>query len=552
MKKYLSLLSFALLLCGGLKARDCQSSSGLLSCSNSSSCSDCNSNNCSCECKVTSKSFLSMRGYFDDPTAPPKVSLIRSAVQEMQSNNGNLFQVVPFGGSTIHPKLLAWYFGPSCKRVLTVATNPGTDVDILAENLGIYVQSGQNFQSTFCLSPKQTFAGVGFNYRTHFWCNDRNRGFFLDITLPVSSVENSVNLEELVTDAGGGPLVTGGPANVTEAFKQSSWCFGRINDCNKMKKTGVSMLDLQLGYGWGRDQAHMHSYIGVMIPTGNKVHSNYLFEPIVGWNHHTAVHFGSNFGVELWHDECRDWTIWYELAIDSRYFFENKQYRSFDLKGKPWSRYMQVYTNKAQAQEAFVACGSPVDCSTGQTTAGLTSGTPGINIFTQQVKVRPRFQRSYNTAFVFDLKDLIIEGGYNFFSNDQECVKLACSWDRLVGIQTERQDDGTYIAIDGPALKAAANGCGCTNSAQTINASLPGETDPFSAYQDNIITADQLDLSSAESPCSLRHWLYGSVGYTLDCGSVRTLLGVGGSYEFAGDNGSVDRWGVWGKIGVIF
>lgn len=538
MKKSLYLLGIALLICSGLSVQtsyaDCNTCE--------TTCSyDCNS----CECEVTAKSFFSMRGFFDDPTSPAKVSLIRQAVQELPTRNGSLVQVVPFGGKTRNDKQLAWYFGPSCKRVLHVAANPARNPDILSENLGIYTQNDE-FESNFCLSPEQKFAGVGFNYRTHFLCKDENRGFFLDVTLPVYSVENKMNLAEDVTNTGGGVLVAGGPANVTEAFKQPSWNFGRINDCCKMRKTGVSMLDIQLGYGWGKDQAHMHSYLGVLIPTGNKVTSEYVFEPIIGWNHHTAIHFGSSFGIKLWENECGDRSIWYELAIDSRFFFENEQCRTFDLKGKPWSRYMTVYANRAQAVEASNLCtGGNVD-------QGTVLGTPGVNIFTQRVKVQPRFQRSYNTAFVVDLGDLTLEGGYNFFSRDSECVKLACPWEELVGITTQRQSDGTFVATDGPALKDAIQACGFTNGAQTIGKPFLGSSEPVANYADNIITVDQIDFSSAEAPCLLSHWIYGSVGYTIDCGCVRTLLGLGAGYEFSGDNAGADRLGAWAKVAVIF
>ena len=551
MKKFLFFLSILLFL-NILEAKDCQTN-GTLSCADNSDCSSCGGHEKFCECKNTSKSFLSMRGYFDDPTAPPKVSLIRSTMQQLQTRNGSIFQAVPFGGKTMKPDEIAWYFGPSCKRVLKVSADPvEPNVDILAQNLGIYTQNG-TFESTFCLSPQQSFVGLGLNYRTHFGCGDENKGFFIDLTMPVYSVKNTMNLEEAVTNNGGGPLVAGGPANVTQAMNQAAWCFGRIDDACDIRKTGISMIDVQVGYGWGKEQAHMHSYLGAIIPTGNKVHSRKLFEPIIGWNHHPAIHFGSSFGIRVWQSECADRSIWYELCIDSRYFFENKQCRSFDLKGKPWSRYMQVYANQAQAEEAFLACGSPASCVVTPTpTDGLTIGTPGINIFTQEVKVLPRFQRSYNTAFVVDFDDFILEGGYNFFSNDQECVKLACPWEKLVGIKTERQLDGTYVAVDGPALKAALNGCGCTNSAQLINKNYRGQNVTAANYAQNIITADQIDFGSAEAPGTLRHWVYGTVGYSIDRSETRTILGVGASYEFAGDNGSVSRWGVWGKAAVIF
>ncbi len=494
-----------------------------------------------CECKVTSKSFLSIRPFFE-AASPPKIALIRKEMQELRSKNGSLFQAVPFGGKTIKPERLAWYFGPSCKRVLLVSEQgiPGTD--ILSEQLNI-VTPGGDFESKFCLSPVQTFAGIGFNYRTHFGCKNQNRGFFIDLTLPVYYVRNLMNLDETIINNGGGPATADNVGSVKEAFRQEAWCFGRIDDCCNTTEVGVSEIDAQIGYGWGREQAHMHSYIGVLIPTGNKVKGCKVFEPIIGWNHNTGFHFGSSFGIQLWHDACKDRSIWYEFAVDSRYFFENRQCRSFDLKCKPWSRYMMVYCNKAQAAEADAACGTPL---------GLSIGTPGINLFTQEVKVAPRFQRTYNTAFAFDLTNLTLEAGYNFFTRDQECVKLPCSWEKIAGVVLARNTEGTFVPVDGPALKSLL-GCGRTNSVQTIGNNFSNQNvTPFADYDQNIITADDLDLSSAEAPCLLSQRFYLSAGYSIDGCRLRTLLGIGGEYEFSGDNTSINRWGAWGKVALIF
>lgn len=466
-------------------------------------------------------------------------------MQEMRSRNRSLFQAVPFGGKTDKPERLAWYFGPSCKRVLIVSEQQAADTDILSGQLNIVTQNG-DFVSKFCLSPVQTFAGIGFNYRTHFGCKDENKGFFIDLTLPVYYVRNLMNLEEVILNNGGGPATTDNVGSVKEAFRQDAWCFGKIDDCCDISHVGASEIDAQIGYGWGREQAHMHSYIGVLIPTGNKVEGRKVFEPIIGWNHNTGFHFGNSLGIRLWHDPCKDRSIWYEFAIDSRYFFENTQRRSFDLKNKPWSRYMMVYRNQAQAAEADTAC------TGGDIPLGMAIGTPGINLFTQEVKVAPRFQRTYNTAFAIDLTDWTLEGGYNFFTRDQECVKLSCPWERIAGIICERNADGIFVPVDGPALKSLL-GCGQTDSVQMIGNNFNNNNaTPLANYAQNIITENDIDFSSAEAPCLLSQRLYGSVGYSINGCKLRTLLGLGGEYEFAGDNTGINRWGAWGKVAFIF
>lgn len=534
MKKSLYVMSIGLLLLalpvlGKSCGSSCQTACQTDSCS--SSCSD------SCECMVTDKTFLSIRPFFE-AASPAKVALVRHEMDELRCGNGSLFQVVPFGGKTMKPWRLGQYFGPSCKQVLNVTEQQADDTDILSAQLGIVTTSG-DFVSKFTLNPEQTFAGVGLNYRTHFGCGDENKGFFIDLTLPVYYVRNTVNLCETIINDGGGAADSGYVDSVAAAFQQSSWCFGRIDDCNDTTHVGVSELDIQIGYGWGKEQAFMHSYIGVIVPTGNRVKGHKVFEPIIGWNHNTAIHFGSTLGIELWHSKCKNYDLRYEFAIDSRYFFENTQYRSFNLKNKPWSRYMVVYSNLAQATLA-------------DTEGSVQIGTPGINLFTQKVKVQPRFQRTYNTAFALDLDCWLLEGGYNFFTRDEECVRLACPWSQVAGITFERNDAGALVPTDGPALKSLS-GLGYTDSVQQIgNQYALVNRVPVADYATNIILEDDLDLSSAQAPCLLSQRLYGAVGYTLDTCWVRTLFGLGAEYEFAGDNAGINRWGVWGKIAFIF
>src|SRR5690606_21046646 len=113
-----------------------------------------------------------------------------------------------------------------------------------------------------------------------------------------------------------------------------------------------------------------------------------------------------------------------------------KQIRSFDLKNKPWSRYIDMYINQEQAQLAL-------------TDADAILATPGINILTQHVKVTPGLVHDINSAFVFSVRKFEGEVGYNFFAKRAECVKLACPW------------------IEGPSLKHS-NGNGQTNPIRNI------------------------------------------------------------------------------------
>src|SRR4029077_20708266 len=108
-----------------------------------------------------------------------------------------------------------------------------------------------------------------------------------------------------------------------------------------------------------------------------------------------------------------------------------------------WSRYLPVYLNQAAAEAAL---------NEANPSFAQNNSTPGINVFTQEVKVTPGITHDINTAFIFTVRKLQFEVGYNFLAKRGEKVELECDW------QT------------GPALKHW-NGRGQTNPIRTINGS---------------------------------------------------------------------------------
>jgi hypothetical protein len=166
-----------------------------------------------------------------------------------------------------------------------------------------------------------------------------------------------------------------------------------------MKKTGLADIEFKIGYEWlQHEPAHMETYLGLIIPTSNKQNGQYVFEPIIGRGRHAGVMFGSSLGLDIWENAAGDKMIRFELANHSEYLFDRHQIRSFDLKNKPWSRYIDLYANEEQAQEA-AALTNPA--------FGITLATPGINVLTQQVKVTPGLVHDINSAFITFLQNVL-------------------------------------------------------------------------------------------------------------------------------------------------
>lgn len=506
-----------------------------------------------CDCKATSKTFFTVRPAFQ-LNSPEFLANFHDRLHAAgkECYNGAI-QIVPFGGQSTNSCDLASYFMFDCKKRLHITELQTNTTDILAHQLNIFTQGGLNpslytpFESYIEFRPQYTFAGVGITYKQELGQFCDGRGFWILVSSPITYVSTEMKLCETIISDGGGvaPTATGAVANATDAFQQSSWQFGRIESCTK-NKVKLGDITLLLGYEIvNHERCHAEGYAGVLIPTGNKVKSELVFEPMVGHNHHTGIITGASGGIVL--SECPESDTRWSVEFDTHglFLFKRCETRSFDLKRKPWSRYMQVYANQDQAQQAYnFSLTNPTD-----TFGGLVIGTPGINVFTKPLRVHPGFTSVSNLALLYDHCCWQCELGYNFYARQAECVELAKPW------QT------------GPALKSFAEvtnfggvAAGTTDSVQIIgnvfgDVNAVAFIDPTTRqieYDNNLIQASDLDLLSAAHPAVISHTIYASGSYRFDDRPHPVFVALGGSYEFASDNTSMDRWMVWFKTGVSF
>jgi hypothetical protein len=449
-----------------------------------------------------------------------------------KDGKGGAFDFVVFGGNTTNGKPLASYFMPYCQNCLSVTEEVGTTADLLSQNFNVTTVD-RDFASTVSFKARQSVIGLGLHYLQSFWYNDDNSKFwYIDTSTSVQNVNNRMRMREVVTTDGGGADTALNPnavSNMTEAFNQSAWCFGKINSCSH-KKTGLADIEFKVGYQWHwTESCHGASYVGLLIPTGNKAKGRYVFEPIIGWGKHWGLMFGSEFGIDIWESCNEKWTLSLEWYTHSLYLFSNKQIRSFDLKEKPWSRYQEVYANLDQAQAAF---NLPVD----DPTRPFLS-TPGINVFTRCVNVTPGYRFDLNTDLVIKREcGFQASVGWDVYARQAECVKL--KW------------------TPGPAIKADI-GAGETNPVRNItpNALLNADNVAFSVanFEATEIQKGDIDVNSAATPAGVSYTFQGSLGYVWDNRCYPMDVNFGGSYEFGNkDNAMPNRWTAWGKIGVAF
>lgn len=556
MKKLTKLLlcTMMLSLATSVYANNC-GSCGSCSSSSSSCNSCCNSTRscCDCECRGLSRTTFAARPQFQ-VCSPEYLTSFRDRMEAREDGRGGAFQVAVFGGRSTKKGKLATFFTPFCKTKLLVSDDPTLTPDIDPQHFNVVLTGSQVFTSEISFCPRMTVFGIGLNYKQnlHQLFQDdedykpEDEHLWFEISTPITRVETTMGLSErILTEGERAPLeVTGLDqtffASMTEAFNQSAWCYGRINGCCECSKWRLADVTLMLGYEVTKGgRCFWEAYGGVVAPTGNERCARYVFEPIVGNGKHWGLVFGSHIRFKFWEDDDDENNYW-ETTFDvhSQYLFKKEQLRSFDLKCKPWSRYMEVYACKTQAEEADTLE------LTNEAAATLLS-TPGINVFTKCVCVKPQFSRTLNTSLIYSRKKFRGEAGYNFYARESECLKLCC-WK------------------EGPALKANI-GDGFTSAFRTIDKtfdSVPAECQaarelvnlaaPVTEYETTVIKKCDINLESATHHGFFSHTFYLALGARWDEREYPVFFDVGGSYEYGCENVVLNRWTAWVKGGLSF
>lgn len=117
-----------------------------------------------------------------------------------------------------------------------------------------------------------------------------------------------------------------------------------------LTKTRPAELTAALGWNfWTGDGYHVGLNIRGAAPTGNTPHGCWMFEPIVGNGHHWELGGGVTAHWRWWTNETedKDFSTYFDANVTT--LFSSKQERTFDLCGKPLSRYMLAlkYTHTA-------------------------------------------------------------------------------------------------------------------------------------------------------------------------------------------------------------
>lgn len=491
---------------------------------------------------VSSHTFFSVRPHFQ-AGSPEKETFFRDFHLRTcdQTDWHTLCEVVAFGGKSTESRDLGRFFLPFGKNSLIVSeykpdvpsstsdTNPSKDIEALHFNIETNLSASTTFQSEIQCKPEQKFWGIGFDLKQVVWRHkDRRPLLWLEVSFPLERITNNMHLtEHIFTDGGGAYNVIGldghkRVGSMTEAFVQDTWNYGRM-DNKDHSKFGVADIEIKCSSNALHTPCcNFDWYLGFVIPTGTKINrcaAKYVFSPVVGNNHHWGLLGGAYLNYELWkHDDNR---LCMEYDYVGGYLFKNHQIRSFDLKGKPWGRYMELYNSFNAAY-----------------TTNEDSGTSGINVFTKPVIVKPKLYATFNAALTYAHHNHgLAEIGYNLYVRNAEKVALTSPWTESVVLKSVDGSGDISLA------RTIKNHFKRSDAQTTIG-------DGRATYAQYEIQQSNLDLTSAAHPAIMSNTVYGSLGYQWNIKQHPFFIGLGGGYEFSSINTIINRWTLWGKLAL--
>ncbi len=416
------------------------------------------------------------------------------------------FQLTTFYQRSITQEKAARYFLINGKNELLVSgdgnKNDSDIRDIRAEWLNLGPQKDNVFRGTLSMSPHQQQFGFAIEYNQDLkkWFDIKFiRDWYLSIIVPFMVVDNDLRL----TQANVINKPTQSPQDIIEAFQQRDWKFHRIE--GERSRFGAGEIKIILGSSYmSENHFQIGYYSALTIPAGKKQNPKFFFDPVVGNNQHPGLSGAVSFQILLNRNPDR-FALCFFLNLESTLLIRNKQFRTFDLKGKPWSRFM-LFNKK----------GAPPN-----------QNIPGVNLLTREVVVNPFNMVDFSMGWRLKNEKVEFELGYNIWGHGDERVRL-------------RNPIKEIFGIAGTAANKTASGSTISNR--------PLPDDPEFIR----ITKDDFDANSAQSGSALNHKAHMAVGIKHIGKNIDSFIGAGWFVDLPQKNSPLKLWGVWVKLGATF
>lgn len=349
-----------------------------------------------------------------------------------RSFNSNIDQAL-FGNSLLNCNY------PHIKVSGSAVSNRGTQ-DWLADYFGL----APDFESELLFDPR--ISNYLLDFYLYLGLDEWLCGMFAFVHTPVVNTRWDLNFKEcnVTTGIQGYPIGYFAPTAVSRAILHDNFQ-AYISDCNGIdlgnnvlmeplqcarmsscSKDDTALADIRFALGWNFFQnEEYHLGLGLIgaAPTGTKPKGNFLFEPLIGNGHHWEFG-GLVWGhADFWRSECHEKFLSGWLQAEITHMFKAHQYRFFDLKCKPNSKYMLAErmtsdVNLLLANETVATTGG----STVPSNQFNSLYAPVANLTYQEVDVSVGVQADITVMLNYTSCGFSWDLGYNFWARTCEHI----------------------------------------------------------------------------------------------------------------------------------
>jgi hypothetical protein len=306
--------------------------------------------------------------------------------------------------------------------------------DWLADNFGLPT----DYKSSVRFRPRVN--NVILEGQSFFGFNNIKKGLYAELFLPVVYTNWDLNIKEAVINSGENGYVPGyfNPTGV-ERSDLTSHFIDYISGCTVPNITDLTFQPLtqgkmsphsqravhcaelraNLGYDhFIQDLHHVGVKMQLALPLGNRPHAEYLFEPIVGNQHHYELGVGITAHALAWNNFETDEEIDLFLDVTANHLFKSHQRRAFDLLGKPNGRYMLAEKMTPAITNNLTGNGIT---PTAQFDREVTSI---VNLTTYDISVSVNVQVDLALSFSYTKKSNYWTVGYNAWKRGCENITI--------------------------------------------------------------------------------------------------------------------------------
>jgi hypothetical protein len=244
--------------------------------------------------------------------------------------------------------------------------------------------------------------------------NSHPQGYFAP-----SCISNAVLLKSFESYAAGNTITS------CDGITFQPLKFAKIERCERTK-TGFADLRLEFGWDFLLDpDYHLGANIQMAAPTGNKRRAEFAFAPVVGNGHHWELGGGFTGHYTFWRSEDEEKAWGFHFDANFTHLFPAKEQRTFDLIGKPNSRYMLASKFTNNVTSFLAGSDQPGEALVGNAAFQFANEyAPVANLTTLDVKTSIAIQADIVALFNLTVRGFSWDIGYNFWA--RTCEKIHC------------------------------------------------------------------------------------------------------------------------------